>query len=707
MKFTFSADSHDGFVCASEDKQLTFVRPACYKNRQSVFDGHRLLFDGYSMWFRGEAIPAFSQECFAVTLCFLPLTFSAHTDGLVSFYEEKENAGFEILLKKGGVIAVRLGTGREPVAFTSLNAHVLPGVQNILTLIYRGIAGWCDLYINGVFSNRKQFRRHTKLRIPQRPWYLGKRVDGNRFTENTFVGSYYGFMNWICFDSFAPDAAEVCDLHGRWFSGVYENAAVALGMPDRKAYHADPHRPAYHLSPPGKWMNEPHGPMFYKDWYHIFYQANPHAPIWDHLAWGHLISWDMVHWQDAPLALTPEGGSVAPDGIWSGSSLVDKSGNPRIYFTAGNDNTFPNQAVALATPVSEDGGKLLHWQQHPQILQTQTVGWQGEFRDPFVWLENDTYYMLVGTGDEKNGGGNAALYTSSDGLEWTCHGMLAEYDFAVNPEVGHVWELPVLLPLRNEQGEVACHALLLCACQIEGEIVETYYFLGNWDPKKRTFTKLHEKARLIDLGKGYFTGPSGFVTPDNRSVLFTIAQGRRQYPEELHAGWAHNGGLPVELFFKNGDLGLRPIRELMSLRKQPLLETGRISADSANRQLLQYSGNMLFLEMTVPGDTAAVSLCSGENRLTVQYDRSRKQLEVLDAQGNSIGRYRGKVDDVDIGDEPIRFSCFLDHSMLEIYMNETKSVTLRNYYDKSRFFQVSGSIEHLTLWEMDSAYPDN
>lgn len=707
MKFTFSADNSGSFVCASEDQHLTFVRPACYKNLQSVLDGRRLLFDGYSMWFRGEAIPAFEQECFSVSLCFLPLTFSAHTDGLVSFYEEKDNAGLEILLRKGGVIAVRLGTGRDSIVFSSQNAHVLPGVQNVLTLVYRGNAGWCDLYINGVFSSRKQFHRHTKLCIPQRPWYLGKRVDGNRFTENTFVGCYYGFMEWVSFDSYAPDAEEVCKLHDRWFSGAYEEAAVALGMPDRKAYRADPHRPAYHLIPPGKWMNEPHGPLYYKGWYHIFYQANPHAPIWDHLAWGHLMSRDMVHWQDAPLALTPESGTVAPDGCWSGSSLVDKSGNPRIYFTAGNDNSFPNQAVALATPMSENDEKLLQWQQYPEILQTQNIGWLGEFRDPFVWLENDTYFMLVGTGDAHNGGGNATLYTSFDGMDWICHGMLVDYDFAANPEVGHVWELPVLLPLRNESGAVVCHVLLLCACQIEGEIVETYYFLGHWDSEKRTFTKLHEKARLVDLGKGYFTGPSGFVTPDNRSILFTITQGRRRHPEELHAGWAHNGGLPVELFYKNGDLGVRPIRELRSLRKSVLLDETCPSTDDCNQLLRQNLGNRLSLEMTARGREVCVSLCSGENRLTVRYDRSSCRLEVLDTQGQQIGRYRGSVDDVSIGDDPIRFTCFLDHSMLEIYVNETKSVTLRNYFDKGRFFQVNGSIERLMLWEMDSAYPDN
>lgn len=690
MKFTFS-DKNNG---------LTPVRPEHFENLRTFHWNGSPLFDGYSMCWRGESLPQLGGESFTVSLRFLPLTFSAHGDGLVSHYAGAENAGFQLLLKKGGILTVRLGTGRMTIDLDSCNAHALPGVWNIVTVVFRGNEGWCDLYVNGVFSNRRQFSRHESLRLPRAPWYLGKRVDGVRFTEETLpFGCFYGYMDWVSFDNFAIRGKEVLDLH-KSFTGAYEEEAVRLGMPDRRAYRKDRHRPAYHMIPPGKWMNEPHGPMFYGGWYHIFYQANPHAPIWDHLSWGHLVSRDMLHWLDAPLALTPEGGTVAPDGIWSGSSLVDKEGKARIYFTAGNDHAFPNQAVALATPETDDDGKLLRWKQHPVPIQTQDIGWMGEYRDPFVWLENDTYFMLVGTGDEDFGGGNAALYSSPDGMDWESHGMLVDYDFSIDPIVGHVWELPVLLPLKDETGTVVCHILLLCACRVENDVVETPYFLGRWDPEKKTFTKLHDQARLVDLGRGTFTGPSGFVTPDGRSVLFTIAQGRRGFRAEQQAGWAHNGGMPVELFWKNGGLGVRPIREAESLKKALLID----AHGPCNDQLRAHPGDRLCLELTAEGDTASVSLCG---KLTVRYDRNKRRLEVLDADGKFIGRYRGAADQVSIGDGPIRFVCLLDHSMLEIYLNETKSVTLRNYFPEERFFRVEGDVRHVKLWEMESAYRED
>ena len=703
MRYTFACEN-EKFLCSGPGQQLTFVRPEWFQNLQSVCRDGAVLFDGYSMHFQGEGLEALAGEAFSVTFRLLPLTFSAHGDGLLSFYEENTRQGLEILLQKGGVLDVRLGTGRECIAFPSRNAHVKPGVWNVITLVFRGYAGWCELYINGQFSAGKQFRRHTKLALPERPWYLGKRVDGNRFREDTPFGRYYGFLHWLEIHDRAPNREEIQVLHRSWFTGDREEEWVALGMPDRRCYKNDPHRPRYHLCPPGKWMNEPHAPMFYKGNYHIFYQANPHGPIWDHISWGHLISRDMIHWEDAPLALVPEGGTVSPDGCWSGSALVDKEGKPRIYFTAGNDAVFPNQSVALATPAEAEDDRVLTWQQHPQALLRQNIGWMGEFRDPFVWLEGDTYFMLVGTGDENNGGGNAALYSSSDGLDWISHGMLLDYDFAQNQELGHVWELPVMLPLRDERGQTVCHILLLCACQIEGDHVETYYFLGKWDAEARSFRKFHEKARLVDLGNGVFTGPSGFVTPDGRSVLFTIAQGCRGFRAEQEAGWAHNGGMPVELFRKGDGLGVRPIREAHTLRNALLVDGHDVTQEMLNSLLEKNPGNLLNLEMTAEGDVASVILCCGDETREIRCDRRAKRLMVLDAQGKEIGRYRGDVDDVDIGDEPIRFSCYLDHSLLEVYANDVKSVSLRNYFAGPRYFRVSGHVRQLKLWELSSAY---
>ena len=51
---------------------------------------------------------------------------------------------------------------------------------------------------------------------------------------------------------------------------------------------------------------------------------------------------------------------------------------------------------------------------------------------------------------------------------------------------------------------------------------------------------------------------------------------------------------------------------------------------------------------------------------------------------------------------------FLDHSMIEVYLNERKSVTHRNYSQNAeRKLGIGGDVTRiveLELWEMGSAY---
>ena len=298
--------------------------------------------------------------------------------------------------------------------------------------------------------------------------------------------------------------------------------------------------------------------------------------------------------------------------------------------------------------------------------------------------------MLVGTGDAANGGGNALVYTSNDLNNFTCHGFLVDYDYESNQECGHVWELPVLLPLHNESGAHVCDILLLCACQIENEIVETYYFLGEFDEESCRFHKYHDKAMLLDLGNGTFTGPSGFVTPDHRSVVFTIAQGRRG-PAEYEAGWAHNGGMPVELSIRNGELRMMPIREAAQYLSELV--------QSEEEEEIMLAENRVVV--TSEGRSLAMTLNYGSDSYVVTYDKDSQRYQArLASTGEVISKCRGTEDLVDIGEEKIRMECYLDHSMIEVYLNDRKSMTLRNYQYESgyRIHVESDDIHQTRIW---------
>lgn len=704
IQITFEKDKENKAVCCSTDERTEFkMNTDCFANRAYRFEEDSLLFDGYSIWFRENGEGFRGLQDFAVSFVIAPLGYSDRGDGLFSLFDREKREGFYILLKKFGKVQVGFGNGREIITFESICAHVKKDFWNVLTVVYRQKEGWCDLYINGVFSNRKQFRRHTPAVWPEGKAYLGKFVDHAAYQETTPDGIFYGLMNRVIIHEKSPSAAEISRLQER-YPVVQVKADMQL---DRSIFKNDRQRPQYHLIAPGKWMNEPHAPFFYEGWYHIFYQANPHSPTWNNIQWGHMISRDMVHWKDMPLALETQE-HLDPDGCWSGSAMVDREGQPHIFYTAGNNERFPNQSVAMADAVVDADKRLEKWEKRAAPVVEQSSGWLGEFRDPFVWMEKDTYFMLVGTGDENNGGGNAVLYSSKDLKKWESHGFLVDYDYEKNQEVGHVWELPVLLPLRDEENEPAFHILLFCACQIEKEVVETYGFLGHWDAENRSFRKFHEKPLLLDLGNGTFTGPSGLVTPDQRSVVFTIAQGKRKGPEEYHAGWAHNGGLPIELFVRHNELHFRPVREIYGLLEKEIIHLENVTLEEANRHLEQAAGNSFFLKIRADAETLFLKTSGGAQDRTVYYDRKKCRLGALDENDNQIGKYRGEEDLVDIRDEAVCLEYFLDHSMIEVYLNQKKSVTLRNYSrDRERKLTLSGQVNtiySLELWEMAAAY---
>lgn len=702
-------------ACRNTGGELSFrLNQLPFENRECRFYEEALLFDGYSIWFLNQGDAFKRKGGFSLSFYLAPLGYSDRGDGIFSLFDKSKKEGFYVLLKKHGELQVGFGNGRMLFSFSSLIANVVKNAWNIITVVFHEDAGWCDLFINGVFSNRKQFPRHMQLKWPDKKAFLGKYTDHEFFREEMGIGSFYGLFQEMLVHDRALTKEEVKELHA-----AYETGEIGQILPDRSVYKQDVQRPIYHLIPPGKWMNEPHGPVYFNGYYHIFYQANPHAPTWDNIQWGHVVSKDMVHWEDMPCALETEKEALDPDGCWSGSSLIDKEGKPRIFYTAGNDGKFPNQCVAMAEAELGEDMRLPKWKKDEKPVVEQTEGWFGEFRDPFAWLEGDTYFMLVGTGDAHNGGGNAILYSSKDLTSWQSHGFFLDYEYEKNLDLGHVFELPVLLPLRDESGSIACHIFLFCACQIEGgERVETCGFLGKWNPEERSFQKFHEKALLIDLGHGIFTGPSGFVTPDGRSVVFTIAQGMRNGKDAYLSGWAHNGSLPVELSIRNKELAVTPIREIYQLKKRKLLSLQNVSLKEANEALGKIRGNSLFMKVTAKAGRLAIETGEAEQhapetaegglKRIIYYDREALRFGVLDETGKEIGKYRGTVDDVSIGDELVSMEYFLDHSMIEVYLNRKKSISARNYIQaKERTVRLSGTadlISGLELWEMESAY---
>ncbi|MBZ0300671.1 MAG: glycoside hydrolase family 32 protein, partial [Anaerolineae bacterium] len=184
----------------------------------------------------------------------------------------------------------------------------------------------------------------------------------------------------------------------------------------RKQFAADPHRPTYHYLPPSNWMNDPNGVIQWQGQYHLFYQYNPDGPVHANMHWGHAVSDDLIHWSDLPVALAPTPGGPDAAGCFSGSA-IDHNGVPTFVYTGVTGEHYEHQVQCLAT--SADG--LLTWQKdarNPVISQVPPEARQTrDFRDPFVWKQGDSWYLLIASRIQ-DVGGTVFLYQSPDLIHW-------------------------------------------------------------------------------------------------------------------------------------------------------------------------------------------------------------------------------------------------------------------------------------------------
>ena len=149
--------------------------------------------DGYSVWMRTGEKPL-REGSFSLCFSLFPLGFSGGEDGIFSWLDRKEKKGFSVGLLKGGRVRIRFGNGKTLFGFDSINAHVRIREWNRIIVIFRQDAGWCDLYVNGVLSNRKQFLRHMRPAFPEGMAFLGKYADGDENSEISKTGAFYGYL---------------------------------------------------------------------------------------------------------------------------------------------------------------------------------------------------------------------------------------------------------------------------------------------------------------------------------------------------------------------------------------------------------------------------------------------------------------------------------------------------------------------------------
>ena len=200
-----------------------------------------------------------------------------------------------------------------------------------------------------------------------------------------------------------------------------------------------------HFKAPNCWINDPNGFIWYKGWYHLFYQCFPYSAHWGRMHWGHAVSKDLVNWEEKGIALFP---SKTDDrsGCFSGSAIEYKD-KMYIYYTGVNyteedpenincciNDTFTAAQLMIT---SEDGMKFDNITDKKTVIppiEDKKIGDKNHTRDPKVWRGKDAWYMVLGSTVEKNG--RLLFYKSSDLKTWQYLNYCEKDGF------GWMWECP-------------------------------------------------------------------------------------------------------------------------------------------------------------------------------------------------------------------------------------------------------------------------
>lgn len=449
--------------------------------------------------------------------------------------------------------------------------------------------------------------------------------------------------------------------------------------------------PIYHLTAQpdeGTWMpGDPNGAIYWKGRYHVMYIYQDHSQKGREHCWGHFSSPDLIHWTLHPPCLVPREGD-ADTGTFSGNAFVNKDGHPMLcWFGLG-----PKAGVCVATAEDDD---LIAWKKHPAnpIIPCPKEGEPdyNKYRvwDPYLWLEGDTYYCLLGGNKLPNGRDTLYTCTSKDLVNWKKIGPFYEG----NPEWREPYEdcsCPDFFRLRDK------HVLL---CISHG--IGARCYIGRFDRKHDRFEP--EQHVRMNWRGGMFFAPESLLDNKGRRMFWAWVTDPRTSPARAEGSGFQSLPRVMDLD-EDGRLRINPPRELTALRRRHRRLENITIKHAETIELKGITGRALELDFDVDASKCSdfgvllrcspdeeektlVWLVNGRGSLTVDASRSSKNgtatyssppfmsYGMPDAKWNPHPYPSFEAPFALEKGERLRLRIFLDGYLLEAFANGRQCVT--------------------------------
>lgn len=319
-----------------------------------------------------------------------------------------------------------------------------------------------------------------------------------------------------------------------------------------------PYRPAVHLTPAERWMNDPQRPFWNDGRWHYYYLYNADYPEGNGTEWYHATSTDLVHWHDEGVAIEKYANGLGD--IETGSAVVDTENT--AGFGAG-------AVIAIMTQqhegvqrqslfVSTDGGyRFEAFDGNPVMDNPGEAHW----RDPkIIWDDAHGEWLMVLAEGHRLG-----FYTSPDLRAWTYRSSFERGDLGI-------LECPDLFRMSLD-GDPSKTTWVLAAGvngTSQGMTTGTAYWTGDWNGE--TFTAADPEAEWLDRGADFYAA----VTWDDprESTADRLAS---RYAIGWLNNWAYAGELPTADWHGGADSTVRELT-LRTVDGSPTLVSAPVDA---------------------------------------------------------------------------------------------------------------------------------
>lgn len=319
----------------------------------------------------------------------------------------------------------------------------------------------------------------------------------------------------------------------------------------------------FHMLPPKGWLNDPNGLCQFQGTYHVFFQYTPEFPRQELRAWGHYASSDLLHFRFTGIALKPDS-PYDRTGAFSGSACTEAD-TIALYYTGNvelegeHDYTHSGRESNTLRVTTRNGIQV---SEKICVLDNSNypAGYTCHIRDPKVWKEGDTYYMVLGA-RRLDDSGAILLYQSQDGLHWKLFSERTS-----RQPFGFMWECPDLFQMDGKT--------FLSFCP-QGIPAEPYRFQNlhqsGYLPFCLTSTEPIDETVFREWDMGFdFYAPQTFQDEQGRRILIGWAGGPETTYQEptLKQNWIHTLTLPRQITCQQGILKQMPLPEFNELRSQ-------------------------------------------------------------------------------------------------------------------------------------------